>query len=386
MKITSVETLKIPPSWVWVKITTDEGIVGYGEPYLEIHPDTVIAEVNRVAPLIIGKDPCEIENRWQDMYDSGMGYVGGPIKLSAISGIDMALWDIKGKALGAPVYSLLGGPVKKKIKVYRAVESGLPHSTDPGDPYGMDFSRPQTAEGYAMCAEKLVEWGYRAIKLHTHVDIMNQKQIEMIVKAFELMRKNLGDDIDLFIDVHNPIPELAVKLAKLLEPYNLLFMEEPAPIERIQDLARVTGSTSIPIACGERWTGKWDHLRALEAGARILQPDTAHAGGITELKKISVLAEAYKAYIAPHNPLSIISFISSCQLDAGIPNFLIQEHNNANDCVIDGKLYIGAGYFKEPFELKDGYIELSDAPGLGFELSPEGMEKINAKPWTVKRG
>lgn len=396
MKIVSVETFKIPPSWVWVCVKTDEGIEGWGEPYLEIHPDTLIAEVNRLAPYILDKDPTEIENRWYDMYDSGMGYVGGPVKLSAVSGIDMALWDIKGKALGVPVYRLLGGPTNTKIKVYRSVEPGTPRCVEPGEHYSpgvrpaggarrmMDINT--TPQAYADCAEQLVEWGYRGMKMHVHVDIKQQKTVDIIAKSFEAIRKRVGDDIDLMIDVHNPVPEMAVKLAKLLEPYNLLFMEEPAPIERIGDIAKVAEKMTVPIAAGERWTGKWEHLRSLEAGTRIVQPDTAHAGGITELKKIASMAEAFKGYIAPHNPLSILSFVASCQLDAGVPNFLIQEHNNSIDTMIDGKLYIGGGYLKEPYLLKDGVIELDEKPGLGFVLDEEGMKAIKAKPWTVRRG
>ena len=167
----------------------------------------------------------------------------------------------------------------------------------------------------------------------------------------------------------------------------MLFMEEPVSVERIQDVAMVAQGTTVPIAAGERWMGKWAFHQALDAGVRVLQPDLAHAGGITELKKIAAMAECYGAYMAPHCPLSALAIAASMQLGGAIPNYLVQEHNEVNDALVDGKTVIGAGYFKNPFVLEDdGCIALPDAPGLGVEIDEEGMEKIMAKPWTVRRG
>lgn len=399
MKITAIHTLKVPPSWVWVKVETDEGLIGWGEPYLECHGDTVIAEVERLKPFLLGKDPTAVEQRWQDMYNSGVQYVGGPVKMSAISGLDMALWDIKGKAAGLPVFRLLGGPTREGILMYHSCVAGEPRFVEPGDPYRAAFrQKPHVAaatkEGkraqLVQGAKGLAEWGYHCQKLHVNIprDFTGQKVIAAIVEQVAVIRETLGEDLELAIDIHNPQPQMAIKLARQLEPYNLLFLEEPVFTERIEDLALVAGGTTIPIAAGERWMGKWDFRRALDAGARVLQPDIAHAGGITELKKIAAIAECYGAYMAPHCPLSIISLAASLQLGMGIPNMLVQEHNEVNDYRLDGKTLFGYGYFKKPYVLSDdGMVYLNEAPGLGFEVDEESLEHIIAtKEWTVARG
>jgi galactonate dehydratase len=194
--------------------------------------------------------------------------------------------------------------------------------------------------------------------------------------------------MELAIDVHNPQPQVAIKLGKHLEPYNPLFMEEPVYTERIEDLAFVARETTVPIAAGERWMGKWDFHRALDAGARILQPDIAHAGGITELKKIAAIAECYGAYMAPHCPLSILSLAACFQLGASISNFLVQEHNEVNDYRLDGKTLLGYGYLKQPFVLEDdGHVTLDEKPGLGIDIDEENLHMlIHEKPWSVQRG
>ena len=399
MKIVSIETMKVPPSWVWVKVTTDEGLVGLGERYLECHGDAVIAEVERMKPFLLGEDPTAVEHMWQIMYNSGVAYVGGPIKMSAISGLDMAFWDIKGKALGQPIYKLLGGPTRTRIPFYHATGAGIPHHVEPGDPYWKSRpgdaphkppkDRDEMAQRAVDGAKELVSWGYRTLKFHVGMsyDFTRQDRIEEIVAMVAAVRKAVGDTIELGIDVHNPQPQMAVKLARRLEPYNMLFMEEPVSIERIQDLRIVAQGTTVPIAAGERWMGKWAFHQALDAGARVLQPDLAHAGGITELKKIAAMAECYGAYMAPHCPLSALAIVASMQLGGGIPNYLVQEHNEVNDSLVDGKTVIGAGYFKKPLVLEDdGCIALPEGPGLGIELDEAGMEAIMAKPWTVRRG
>ena len=399
MQITGIHTLKVPPSWVWVKIETDEGFIGWGEPYLECHGDAVIAEVERLKPFLLGKDPTAVEQRWQDMYNSGTQYVGGPIKMSAISGIDMALWDIKGKAAGLPVYRLLGGPTREGILMYHSCVTGEPRFVEPGDPYRAAFKH-QTRSGdeskaglraqIAQGAKGLLEWGYHCQKLHVNIsrDFTGQKSIAAIVERVAVIRDTVGEDIELAIDVHNPQPQMAIKLAQQLEPYHLLFMEEPVFTERVEDLALVASHTTIPIAAGERWMGKWDFHRALDAGARVLQPDIAHAGGITELKKIAGFAECYGAYMAPHCPLSIISLAASLQLGMAIPNMHVQEHNEVNDYRQAGKTLLGYGYIKNPYVLSEtGLVHPSEAPGLGFEVDEESVQRmIKTKEWTVARG
>ncbi|MCL2058253.1 MAG: hypothetical protein FWH01_04225 [Oscillospiraceae bacterium] len=401
MVINDIITVKVPPSWVWVKVTTDEGLTGWGEAYLECHGDTVIAEVERIKPYLIGKDPTAVEQRWQDMYASGTGYVGGPVKMSAISGIDMALWDIKGKAANQPIYRLLGGPTREGVTMYHSYVTGEPRFVEPGDPYRARYkdsprrlpsqmTREERLEGVAAGGRGYMSLGYHCLKMHVGIsrDFTGQSAVDMIAENVATARAAMGADALLAIDVHNPQPMMALKLAQKIEPYNLLFMEEPVSVERIEDLALVAGRTTIPIAAGERWMGKWDFHRALDAGARVLQPDIAHAGGITELKKIAAVAECYGAYMAPHCPLSILSMAASFQLAMGIPNFLVQEHNEVNDYLLDGKIVYGYGFLKTPFTLEaDGMVYVSEAPGLGIDIDEESLREImRKKEWTVARG
>ncbi|WNR45992.1 enolase C-terminal domain-like protein [Paenibacillus roseipurpureus] len=395
MKIKQIEIMKIPPSWVWVRVDTDEGIYGLGEPYLENHPDQVISEVHRLVPLLIGEDPTRTEYLWHKMYTSGSGYRGGPIKMSAISGLDMAFWDIKGKASNLPIHRLLGGGFRDKVKMYRACGSKMPHSVDPGDPYRLGLKsnhgeQKSEARNYYEVAKILVEeWGFQCLKLHFDMgeSIEGQLKIKQFIEIVEAVREAVGYAVDIAIDIHNPHPRSGLKLAQALEPYFPLFLEEPIPMERIDQLRQVVDGTTIPIAAGERWMGKWAFHEAIQKGAAVLQPDIAHAGGFTELKKIAGMAEAAFATMAPHCPLSPLSIAASIQLAASIPNFLVQEHNEVNDARVNGQTVIGLGYFQNPFVLDNtGCVAVPEKPGLGIELSSEGLETIMSKPWSVVRG
>jgi galactonate dehydratase len=395
MKITSLEILRVPPSWVWVRVHTDAGLVGLGEPYLENHPEVVIAEVRRLEPFLIGQDPTRVEELWQVMYTSGLGYVGGPVKMSAISGIDMALWDLAGKAAGVPVYQLLGGRTRDRIRMYRATGGGLPWTVEPGDPYRAGKPErtldPRDPRSYAEAARILTEeWGFRCLKVHFGPGdgLEVTSQVDQFAARFAAVREGAGPDVDVAVDIHNPHPAIAGQLIDALAPYRPLFVEEPMPVERVDALVQVAGRTNVPIAAGERWMGKWIFFDALARGAlSVLQPDIAHAGGITECKKIAAIGEAAYAKVALHCPLSPLALAASIQLDAVLPNFLVQEHNEVNDSRIDGRTVIGAGYLKDPFVLDDeGCVAVPDKPGLGIELDDEGMAKIMAKPWAEKRG
>ncbi|MBO9608872.1 MAG: galactonate dehydratase [Paenibacillaceae bacterium] len=402
MKITRYELLRIPPSWVWIRIHTDEGISGLGEPFLEDHADVVSAEVTRLMPLLIGEDPRRTGWLWDKMYNSGCGYRGGPIKLSAISGIDMALWDIKGKALGAPVYELLGGLCRDKVKVYRSCAGEAPYTVEPGQPYRAVGMPPvlggpgETAdarplpERYADAARTLVrEWGFRCLKVHVSFaeTVALGTSVALAADCFAAVRDAVGYDVDVAIDVHNPHPNYALQLARALEPYRPLFLEEPAPPERVDLLRRIAGGTTVPVAAGERWMGKWAFREALDAGAAVLQPDIAHAGGFTELAKIAAIAESHFAVVAPHCPLSPLSFAACVQFAAAAPNFLVQEHNEVNDSRADGRTLIGRGFFREPFALDaDGCVAVPRLPGLGVELDDAGMAAIAQLPWREQRG
>ena len=394
MKITQFEILKVPPSWVWLKVHTDDGIVGLGEPYLENHSDTVIAEVRRLEPLLVGRDPTRIEALWQLMYNAGLGYKGGPVKMSAISGIDMALWDIAGKATGLPVHRLLGGACRDRIRVYRAVHGALPYCIEPGQAY-RDGKPPRALPNepatYREAARALVEeWGFGCLKAHFGAGsrVEGAAKVDGIAERFAAIREGAGPDVDVAVDIHNPHPAVAKQLLEALAPYRPLFVEEPMPIERVDALRDIARTTSLPIAAGERWMGKWIFFDAVKEGSlAVLQPDISHAGGITEIKKIAAIGEAAYAQVAMHCPLSPIAFAAAIQLDAHLPNFLVQEHNEVNDWREDGRTYIGKGYLQEPFVLDDeGFVAVPTGPGLGIALDEDGLVAINSHPWDSRRG
>ena len=394
MKITHFEIMKVPPSWVWLKIYTDEGITGLGEPYLENHPESVSADVRRLEPFLIGKDPTHIEALWQSMYDAGLGYKGGPVTMSAISGIDIALWDIAGKAAGLPIHQMLGGACRERIRMYRSSSSELPHYVEPGQPYRAGAAKTTSPGGtqvWADAARVLVqEWGFRCLKVHFGPGdgLEVTSRIDRFAEQFAAVRAGAGPDVDVAVDIHNPHPAIALQLIEALAPHRPLFVEEPMPVERVDVLEDIARRTSVPIAAGERWMGKWVFFDALcRKALAVLQPDICHAGGITECKKIAAMGEAASAKVALHCPLSPLSLAASIQLDACLPNFLVQEHNEVNDWREDGRTYIGKGYFRDPFVLdEDGCVRVPQGPGLGIELDDEGMASIMARPWQTQRG
>jgi galactonate dehydratase len=400
MKITKLELLKVPPSWVWVKVHTDEGLVGLGEPYLENHADAVIAEVQRLEPFLIGQDPTRIEHLWDVMYNSGLGYKGGPIKMSALSGIDIALWDIAGKAAGLPIHQLLGGATRDRIKLYRATGGSLPHYVEPGEPYRAGYQRTGNVatarrsndpDTWAEAARILTqEWGFRALKVHfgPGEGLEITSRVNHYGELFAAVRAGAGPDVDVAVDIHNPHPAIAHQMIEVLAPHRPLFIEEPMPIERVDALVEIARRTSAPIAAGERWMGKWIFFDALSRGAlSVLQPDICHAGGITECHKIATMGEAAFAKVALHCPLSPLALAASIQLDAVMPNFLVQEHNEVNDWREGGKTLIGQGYFKQPFVLDaEGCVQVPQGPGLGIELDEAGMAEIMMRPWASQRG
>jgi len=409
LKITSLEIIKVPPSWVWLRIHTDTELTGLGEPYLENHPETVIAEVKRLEPFLIGKDPTQVEKLWKIMYESGTGYFGGPIKLSAISGIDMALWDLAGKSAGVPVYQMLGGKMFNRIKMYRATGGQLPWVIEPGEPYhpgnppktDLKTNEPET---YKEAARTLIEeWDYRALKMHISLGdgLEATTLVDSVVEKFAAAKeganegaRNVGAGfVDVAIDIHNPNPAIGRQLIEALAPHRPLFIEEPMPVERVDALAQIVDGSTATIAAGERWMGKYVFFDALSRGLlSVVQPDIAHAGGITETKKIAIMAEAAYAKLAIHCPLSPLALAASIQVNACTPNFLVQEHNEVNDSRPTegphaGKTVIGSGFFKDPYVLdSEGYVATPEGPGLGIEIDPQAFDKIMVKPWSGVRG
>jgi galactonate dehydratase len=351
LKITRLETFLVKPRWLFLKVHTNAGIVGLGEPITEGRALTCATAVKEIEPYLVGKDPRQVVHHWQAIYRHAF-YRGGPILTSALSGIDIALWDIKGKALGVPVYELLGGPTRSRVRVY--AHAGTSKQMKAGLARGFTAFKTFPAKRRpARYVETLA-------------------RVEFAAEKFAEMRKLGGDDVDIGIDFHGAIsPATAKLLIKALEPYQPMFIEEPCQAQNHDVMAEIARGTHLPIATGERVFTKWGFREILEKrAATILQPDLCHAGGITEVRLIAGMAEAYYASIAPHNPLGPISLAAGVQLAASIPNFLCQE-----------QVSLGEGYLKKPFTVRDGYLDLPTGPGLGIELDENAMADKIGHDW-----
>ena len=366
MKITKMECFYVLPRWNFLKITTDEGIVGWGEPIVESRSQTVAKAVEEFSRILIGEDPLRIEHLWQSMYRTTF-YKGGPVLTSAISGIEQALWDIKGKYYNMPVYEMLGGRVRDKIRMY-------------------SHCGGKDAKEFAKNAKERMEAGFTAIKTGMTGPVKNIDSFEFVdtyVSRFAEARSLIGKKLDIAIDFHGQVsPAMSKRLCKELEPYFPMFVEEPCQPENVDAMVRVAESTTIPIATGERLFTRFGFRDVLEKGAAcVLQPDICHAGGIFEGRKIAAMAETYYASVAPHNPLGPISLASCLQLDACAPNFLIQEHPS-----LANGWDRGEGYLKNPFKIVNGYIEVPKGPGLGIEVDEDVVrERAYAGDWDSPR-
>jgi galactonate dehydratase len=351
LRVTKLETLLIRPRWLFLKVHTDAGIVGLGEPIVEGRAETVATAVKEIEPYLKGKDPRRVAHHWQAIYRHAF-YRGGPILTSALSGIDMALWDIKGKALGVPVYELLGGPTRDKVRVY--AHAGTPERIKQAKARGFTAFKTNPA------------------KRRPSRYVETPAEVHYAAERFAELRRAGGDDVDIAIDFHGAIsPATAKLLIKAIEPYQPMFVEEPCQAQNHDVMAEIARGTHLPIATGERVFTKWGFREVLEKrAATILQPDLCHAGGITEVRLIAGMAEAYYAAVAPHNPLGPISLAAGVQIAASIPNFLCQE-----------QVSLGEGYIKKPFVVRDGYLELPDGPGLGIELDEEALAGKIGHDW-----
>ena len=347
MKITRLESIFVKPRWHFLKMHTDEGIIGLGEPIVEGRARTVATAVQELGEYLIGQDPRRIEHHWQVMY-RGAFYRGGPVLVSAISGVEQAMWDILGKSLGVPVYQLLGGAVRDRVRVYA-------HCA---------ITNPEEAP---IAVAPLLEAGFTALKTGIDAPVRNldtKAYLDRQVERIAAIRAAIPDTVDLAVDFHGRVsPAMSIRLAQALKDLHLLFIEEPVLPENVDALVTVARSTPIPIATGERLFTRWGFREVLEKqAAAVLQPDLCHAGGIGEVRKIAAMAEVYYAAVAPHNPLGPISLAAGLQVDACIPNFLCQE-----------QVSLGEGYLKRPFVVRDGYIDLPTEPGLGIELDDEAV-------------
>jgi len=352
VKITKLETFLVKPRWIFLKIHTDVGIVGLGEPLLEGRALTIQTAIKEIEPYLIGKDPRNIVHHWQAIYRHAF-YRGGPILTSALSGIDHALWDIKGKLLNVPVWELLGGPTRDRVRIY-------------GRASNAEQMKQRKAEGYTV-----IKTGVSKDRPADFVE--NPKFVKQAIENFASLREAGGDDMDIAIDFHGAIPPQTSKLLiKEMEPFQPYFIEEPCQAQNLDVLADIARGTHIPIATGERVYTKWGFREVLEKGAAsIIQPDLCHAGGITEGRIIAGMAEAYYVPIAPHNPMGPISLAVGLHLAASVPNFLVQE-----------QVSLGDGYLKNPFQLqKDGTVLIPRGPGLGIELDEDQLADKIGHDW-----
>ncbi len=348
LKITKLETFLVKPRWLFLKMHTDAGLIGLGEPIVEGRAKTCAEAVREMEPYLIGQDPRRVQHHWQAIYRHAF-YRGGPVLTSALSGVEQAMWDITGQAFGVPVYALLGGPTRDRVRLYKG-------GTSP------DSIRDDMAQGFT--AFKVGPFKERPARI-----VENKAFVEKAAEHFRALREAGGDEVDIGIDFHGAIsPQTAKLLIKALEPYQPMFIEEPINCQNHDIMAEIAHGTHLPIATGERVFTKWGFREVLEKGAAsILQPDLSHCGGIMEARLIAGMAESYYAALAPHNPLGPIATAVCVHLDATIPNFMCQEFRS-----------LGDGYLKEPLQFSNGYVELPTKPGLGIEIDDEAIaDKID---------
>lgn len=368
MKITYVNTYFVRPRWGFVEIGIDEGYTGWGEAVLEGHAAAVLASVQEMKDYLIGHDPARIEDLWETMYRAGF-YRGGGVLMSAISGIDQALWDIKGKVFGAPVYELIGGRCRDRVKVYSWIGGDRP--SDVG----------------AAAKEKQNE-GFTAVKMNATEELQmidTYDKIDAVLERVAAIREACGKYFGIAIDFHGRVHKpMAKVLAKKLEEFDPMFIEEPVLCENMECFREIAAGCNIPIATGERLFSKYDFKRLLECGGvDIIQPDLSHAGGISEVRKIAAMAEAYDVALAPHCPLGPIALSACLNVDAVSYNAVIQEqsigiHYNVGKSVLD--------YVKnqEDFAFIDGYVNLPKLPGLGVDVNRELVIEENRTPHNWK--
>lgn len=352
MKITRLVTYRVAPRWLFLKIETDQGICGWGEPVVEGRARTVEAAVHEMGEQLVGKDPARINDHWQTLY-RGAFYRGGAVFMSAIAGIDQALWDIKGKALGVPVYQLLGGLVRDRMKTYSWVGGDRP------------------ADVIAQIRERMA-LGFDTFKMNATEEVGlldGSAAIDAAVARIAEIRSVFGNSIEFGLDFHGRIAwPMARTLIRELEPYRPLFIEEPVLAEQAEYYPRLAAQTSIPLAAGERMFSRFEFKRVLqEGGLSILQPDLSHAGGITECMRIAAMAEAYDVALAPHCPLGPIALAACLHVDFASWNAVLQEQSIGIHYNADGEL-LDYVVNKEAFALDGGHMRPFQGPGLGVEI------------------
>ncbi|MCG5449139.1 MULTISPECIES: galactonate dehydratase [Micromonospora] len=363
MKIERIETFLVAPRWLFCRVETDDGLVGWGEPVVEGRAEVVRGAVEVLSEYLIGADPLRIEQHWQVLTKGGF-YRGGPILSSAVAGLDQALWDIAGQAYGAPVHALLGGHVRDRVRIYSWIGGD-----EPGEV--ADAAAAQVAAG--LTGVKMNACGRLS-------PIPTSAEVDAVIGRVAAAREVLGPDRDIAVDFHGRAGMAAVRrILPELAALRPFFVEEPVLPDQAHHLRDIVASTPIPVATGERLYGRSEFLGPLQAGVAVVQPDLSHAGGISEVRRIAALAETYGALLAPHCPLGPISLAASLQVAFATPNFLIQEqsigiHYNAGSELLDYLID------PEPFRFVDGHIARLDRPGLGITVDETAVRKAAQTP------
>lgn len=359
LRIKKIELFKVPPRWLFLKMTTEGGLVGWGEPVVEGKADSVAAAVKEYGEQLIGHDASHIEDAVQMMYRGGF-YRGGPVLSSAISGIEQAMWDIKGKYLGVPVYDLLGGKVRDRIQVYRWIGGDRPHDV-------------------VAQAEIAVSQGYKAVKMNGTDEMKwvdSYDKLDDCVERVAAIREKFPK-LGIAVDFHGRVHKTMAKvLMHKLEPYDLMFVEEPVLCENEEEFTRLRLAANIPLATGERNFTRWGFKNMLiGGGVDIIQPDVSHCGGIWELRKIAAMAEAFDVSLAPHCPLGPIALAACLTVDFCTPNAFIQEQSAG---IHYNEGYDLLNYIKNRkiYEYKDGNCEIFSAPGLGVEIDEDYVRRM----------
>lgn len=371
MKITAIETLVCHAkmrNWIFVKVVTDQpGLWGWGEATLEWHTRSVVGAVEDISQLLVGEDPRRIEHLWQMMYRQHFWHGDNIVRGTAMSGIDIALWDILGKIHGVPCHQLWGGRVRDYIRLYCHLGGGKME----------DFyqTKPDDAKRFGELAQQAVEEGFTAFKSMAVPETMPLEGLRPIRYAeacVQAMREAVGEDIDIMVDCHaRPSPRMGMQFAKALEPYGLYFFEEPCWPESIEDIALIQRAVKTPIASGERLVGIHAFRELFEKRAvSVVQPDITHCGGLSEVRRIAAMAEAYRIAIAPHNPQGPVSTAASIEFGFATPSYIICEnvHNDVpwrTDVVSEGFTVEKKGRFVRP----------NNRPGLGIEINEKELKK-----------
>jgi galactonate dehydratase len=357
MKIARIETCLVPPRWLYVRVEAENGAFGWGEASLEGHAEAVEGAFEALRDRFLGADPRAIEDIWQVAYRGGF-YRGGPVLMSALSGLDQALWDLKGRHYGLPAWEMLGGQVRHKVRAYAWIGGDRP------DDIGEAATRRR-------------EQGFSAVKMNAtaELDYLSAPKLQEVVDRVQAAQAaGMDVGLDFHGRVHRP---MAKQLAKVLEPLGLLFIEEPVLSENPEALVQIANLVSTPIAVGERLYSRWDFKPFLASGAvDIIQPDLSHAGGLTECRKIAAMAESYDVAVAPHCPLGPIALAACLQLAACTPNVILQEmslgihYNEGHDLL---------SYCTDPSVLTpvDGYLNIPSGPGLGVEIDEAAIREAD---------